>query len=58
MPAHVQCKESDRKETRTNITRLSEEQRVAEIARMLGGIEITDQTLNHARDMVERARSA
>jgi DNA repair protein RecN (Recombination protein N) len=29
--------------------------RVDEIARMLGGVEITDQTRAHARDMLERA---
>ena len=35
-------------------TRLSREQRVEEIARMLGGVEITDTTLAHARQMVEK----
>ena len=33
-------------------TRLSSEQRVEEIARMLGGVEITETTLAHARQMV------
>lgn len=35
-------------------TRLSSEQRVEEVARMLGGIEITETTLAHARQMVEK----
>ncbi|MFY8135455.1 MAG: DNA repair protein RecN, partial [Aquimonas sp.] len=35
-------------------TRLSSEQRVEEIARMLGGVEITETTLAHARQMVEK----
>lgn len=43
--------------TSTRIVALSAEQRIDEVARMLGGIEITPQTLSHAREMIERARS-
>lgn len=41
--------------TRTRIRELAADRRVEELARMLGGIEITDQTLAHAREMIERA---
>ena len=41
--------------TRTRIRALSGEERVEEIARMLGGVEVTESTLNHAREMLERA---
>jgi DNA repair protein RecN (Recombination protein N) len=40
--------------TRTSITPLSENDRIDEIARMLGGIEITQATLDHAREMLKR----
>ncbi|MGD2151531.1 MAG: DNA repair protein RecN, partial [Desulfobacterales bacterium] len=41
--------------TRTTITRLTEAERVKEIARMLGGEKITRATLDHAKEMLERA---
>jgi len=40
--------------TRTTITSLNQEDRLKEIARMLGGAEITEATLNHAREMLKR----
>jgi DNA repair protein RecN (Recombination protein N) len=43
--------------TRTRIRTLSRDERIDELARMLGGIEITRQTRDHARDMLERAQS-
>ena len=50
---HLQVnKSSNGKGTRTGITQLDENQRVEEIARMLGGVEITDQTLAHAQEML------
>jgi DNA repair protein RecN (Recombination protein N) len=50
---HLQVsKESTRRETRTTIAQLDAQARVEEIARMLGGVEITEQTLAHAREMV------
>lgn len=39
--------------TSTSISPLDSDKRVEEIARMLGGIEITDATFNHAREMIE-----
>jgi DNA repair protein RecN (Recombination protein N) len=41
--------------TRTTIERLNESERVDEIARMLGGVDITSQTRAHAREMLELA---
>jgi DNA repair protein RecN (Recombination protein N) len=38
--------------TRTAVTQLDEAQRLEEIARMLGGLEITEQTRAHAREML------
>jgi DNA repair protein RecN (Recombination protein N) len=42
--------------TRTRIRKLDRDERIDELARMLGGIEITRQTHEHARDMLERAQ--
>ena len=54
---HLQVhKSSDKNSTRTEISELSSDQRIEEIARMLGGIDITDQTRAHAREMIERAQ--
>ena len=39
-------------QTHTSITLLENNQRVEEIARMLGGVDITEQTLAHAREML------
>ena len=42
--------------TLTRIRKLDGEERIDEIARMLGGINITAQTREHAREMIERAQ--
>ncbi|MCU7960019.1 MAG: DNA repair protein RecN [gamma proteobacterium symbiont of Bathyaustriella thionipta] len=55
---HQQLKVSKRKdetETRTQIARLDDESRIHEIARMLGGVSITEQTLAHAKEMIQQA---
>ena len=53
---HLQVQKStSNKLTRTEITPLGDESRVQEIARMLGGIEITEQTLAHAEEMISLA---
>lgn len=39
--------------TTTTIGLLGKDERVQEIARMLGGVELTDQTMAHAREMLE-----
>ena len=52
--AHFQVqKQTRRQSTETSIRALDEEQRVNEIARMLGGVKITSQTLAHAREMLQ-----
>ena len=43
--------------TSTSITLLKPDERVQEIARMLGGVELTKQTLAHAREMLTTADS-
>jgi len=43
-------------ETVTDVSPISEQARVDEIARMLGGLEITEQTLSHAREMIEHGQ--
>lgn len=45
-------KEINAKETEINITNLSKKERIEEIARMLGGINITKQTIAHATEML------
>jgi DNA repair protein RecN (Recombination protein N) len=52
---HVQVqKHSRRRQTHTDLRSLEGEGRVEEIARMLGGVTVTDQALAHAREMLER----
>ncbi|MBT3815516.1 MAG: hypothetical protein HOG01_02850, partial [Methylococcales bacterium] len=41
--------------TASNITALTTKQRIEEIARMLGGITITQQTLAHAEEMLQNS---
>ena len=45
-------KTSSKNETQTTVKQLTREDRLNEIARMLGGLKITDQTLAHAREML------
>jgi DNA repair protein RecN (Recombination protein N) len=59
--AHTQfrvVKQTDGKATRTVVKNLSASDRIDEIARMLGGIDISDQARAHAREMLERAPAA
>jgi DNA repair protein RecN (Recombination protein N) len=46
-------KNADTGITETRIAALTENQRVNEVARMLGGLEITEKTLDHAREMLD-----
>jgi DNA repair protein RecN (Recombination protein N) len=43
--------------TRTVVSPLTGEERVREMARMLGGVKITDKTMDHAREMIEQAQA-
>jgi len=55
---HLQVSKQIGKDTTiTEIKQLDNQQRVDEVARMLGGIEITDQTLSHAKEMLEKAKA-
>jgi DNA repair protein RecN (Recombination protein N) len=54
---HV-SKSSTQDSTDTQVSELNQEQRYNEIARMLGGLKITEQTLSHAKEMVEQAQLA
>jgi DNA repair protein RecN (Recombination protein N) len=56
---HLQVtKTTDQQNTTAHLQFLDETQRIEEIARMLGGIEITTQTLAYAREMLQRGRSS
>jgi DNA repair protein RecN (Recombination protein N) len=56
---HLQVtKQQTHRQAHIGIATLAEEQRVTEIARMLGGVDITDHTLAHAREMVEHSQEA
>jgi DNA repair protein RecN (Recombination protein N) len=46
------AKLSDGRSTRTSVAALSAEQRVDELARMLGGVEITPRARAHAQEML------
>jgi DNA repair protein RecN (Recombination protein N) len=53
---HVQIrKQTEGKDTVATAALLGERERMMEIARMIGGMEISKQTLAHAKDMLERA---
>lgn len=55
---HLQVsKHINKNATLTKIETLDNKQRIDEIARMLGGIEITEQTRSHAQEMIERAQT-
>ena len=57
--AHLRVsKLTDGETTRTRLARLTNTERVEELARMLGGVEITDRTRAHAEEMITRAKEA
>lgn len=49
-------KQQDESRTRTQVAALDKQERVHELARMLSGAELTDTTLRHAEEMLERGR--
>ena len=51
-------KQTQKKQTTSQVVTLDKEQRRQEIARMLSGVEITDQSLAHADEMIGRAQEA
>ncbi len=48
-------KQKEKNQTTTAIKMLNEEERIKEIARMLGGVTLTDATYQHAREMLKSA---
>ncbi len=48
---------TDGNTSRTNVRHLPAEERIEELSRMLGGIQITDRTRAHAEEMIQRASS-
>jgi DNA repair protein RecN (Recombination protein N) len=46
-------KESDHSQTTTNITLLKSTDKIDEIARMLGGLKVTEQTRSHAKELLD-----
>ena len=48
-------KATDGRSTRTTLTQLEGDERIEELARMLGGVEITAKAREHARDMLSAA---
>jgi len=53
---HV-SKQISKDNTTSSITQLNDKQRINETARMLGGIDITEQSLSHAKEMINSARA-
>lgn len=47
----------DGNRTKTSVTPLQNEQKITEIARMIAGVEITDVTIQHAKELIEQATS-
>lgn len=54
---HIEKQSSD-DDTRTRMAQLDEAGRVREIARMLGGVKLSDRTLAHAREMLAASQTA
>ena len=48
-------KDRDTSETRTAVANLKKAERIEEVARMLGGVDLTKESLAHARKMVDSA---
>jgi DNA repair protein RecN (Recombination protein N) len=48
-------KRGDRRSVSSSLRQLDAEERVVEVARMLGGVKLTDQSRAHAREMLEAA---
>ena len=53
---HLQVAKADTPNgTTTVLTRLDQEARVMELARMVGGVELSESSVAHAKDMLTRA---
>jgi len=49
-------KQTSKDSTHTGISSLSQDEKITEIARMLGGLSITDQTLAHAKELIDESQ--
>jgi DNA repair protein RecN (Recombination protein N) len=49
-------KHTENDQTKTQVTQLDDDARIEELARMLGGMKITEQTLKHAEEMLSLAQ--
>lgn len=49
-------KSSEGNKTSTSIKRLTDKERIEEMARILGGVDLTDTTLKHAEEMIEMSK--
>jgi DNA repair protein RecN (Recombination protein N) len=52
------AKLTDGRSTRTAVTRLGEDERIEEVARMLGGVDVTQKAREHAHEMLQSRRGA
>jgi len=50
-------KQTHQNTTHTGINSLSQDEKVTEIARMLGGLSITEQTLAHAKELIHSSQN-
>jgi DNA repair protein RecN (Recombination protein N) len=50
------AKMTDGQSTRTSVNALTKDERIEELARMLGGVKITDRTRDHAAEMLETGK--
>jgi DNA repair protein RecN (Recombination protein N) len=55
---HRVTKLTDGRASRTVVAALKQDERVEELARMLGGLEITRKARDHAREMLKTSESA
>ena len=53
--SHLRVSKQDNERSTVKVDLLDDESRTDEIARMLGGVEITTQTMDHAREMLRKA---
>ncbi|WP_029407315.1 DNA repair protein RecN [Thiomicrorhabdus sp. Milos-T2] len=51
------AKKTENEVTTTQVNKLEPQQRTEELARMLGGLTLTEQTLNHAKEMLATAQN-
>lgn len=50
-------KQTKNKHTQTHVTKLDDNSRIEETARMLSGVEVTDKSLENAKEMISRAQA-